>query len=122
MATTYSIKDWPKLYEKAQGRKCKHAQWVPIPNRLDGSGYAMVAMHERNVELFAAWILILEVASKMTPRGILYKDGRPLTARDLALRTRYPEAIFELAFEILSAPEIGWLEVTNGEILGGGYQ
>lgn len=111
----YRVKNWDDLYEKAQSRKCKRAQWVAVPNKLDGSGYARVAQHERNCELFTAWVLILEVASKMEPRGLLVKDGRALTSEDMALRTRYPAAIFDLAFEVLVAPEIDWLESVNGE-------
>jgi hypothetical protein len=106
----YRVKDWYQIFEKAQGKKCKHARWVPVPNRHDGAGYAEVAEHPRSCELFAAWILILEVASKMPVRGTLFKDGRALTAKDLAKRTRFPEEIFDLAFEVLVRPEIDWIE------------
>ncbi len=111
----YRIKDWNVIYEKAQTRKCDGMKWVAVPNKHDGSGYATVAAHERNCELFTAWILILEVASKMPTRGLLVKDGKPLTARDLAKRTRFPEEIFHLAFTVLVDPEIGWLERVGGD-------
>jgi hypothetical protein len=90
-------------------------KWVAIPNKHDGAGYSTVAAHPRNCELFTAWILILEVASKMPTRGVLFKDGKPITARDLAKRTRFPEDIFALAFTILVEPEIGWLERVAGD-------
>ena len=111
----YRIKDWDQLYEKAQTRKCKAMNWVAVPNRHDGAGYASIAAHERSCELFTAWILILEVASKMPTRGLLFKDGRPVTTRDLAKRTRFPEEIFALAFSVLVQPEIGWLERVAGD-------
>ena len=115
----YRIKDWDRHFEKAQTRPCKTMGWVAVPNRHDGTGYATVAAHERNCELFTAWILILETASKMPTRGLLFKDGKPLTAADLAKRTRFPEDIFNLAFTVLVQPEIGWLErVAGNQIIG----
>ena len=51
----------------------------------------------------------------MPERGLLYKDGKALTARDLAYRTGFPEEIFSLAFTVLIEPEIGWLETVAGD-------
>jgi len=112
---TYRVKDWDKHFEKAQsrGKRCATMCWVPIPNRHDGAGYAAVATHERASDLFSAWILIVEVASKMQPRGTLKKDGKALSARDLSLRTRFPAEIFELAFSVLTNHDIGWLEIID---------
>ena len=93
--------------------------WVPIPTKHDGSGFRRVAAHERAAELFAAWILIVQTAAKMPTRGLLYKDGRPLTARDLHYRTGFPEEIFSLAFLVLAEGEIGWLERVAGDEIEG---
>jgi len=41
----YQIKDWNGLFEKAQTRKCAGMNWVAVPNRHDGTGYATVAAH-----------------------------------------------------------------------------
>ncbi len=114
---TYRVKDWDRLFEKADTRKCKNMKWVAVPNKQDGSGFRRVASQERCNELFCAWILILQVASKMPVRGTLYKD-RPLTAKDLAYRTGFPEEIFSLAFTVLVDPEIGWLERVSGDFDG----
>jgi len=109
----YRIKDWDKYFEVAQSRPCKKMSWVAVPNRHDGSGYTTVADHPRKCELFTAWNLILQVASKMPTRGVLRKDGKNLTAQELAKRTRYPKEIFELAFKVLVEPEIDWLECVD---------
>jgi len=114
----YRIRDWERHYEKAESRRVKTLNWIPIPTRHDGSGFRRVAAHERAPDLFAAWVLIVEVAAKMPTRGRLIKDGKPLTAKDLHYRTGFPEAIFDLAFQTLTAPEIGWLErVTDDGVL-----
>ena len=86
-----------------------------MPNKLDGAGYAVVADHPRNCELFTAWILILEVASKMPTRGLLFKDGKLVGPRELCRRTRFPEDIFSLAFNVLIDQEIDWLERVAGD-------
>ena len=115
---TYRIKNWDMYYEKAQGRRCKKASWVAIPNKHDGKGFRRVAKHKRNVELFTAWILIIEVASKMPERGLLVDDDGPLDAEDLADKTGFPAEIFHLAFTVLTEPKIGWIErVAGNEIV-----
>lgn len=116
---TYRIKNWHALYEKAQTRRCKTMSWVAVPNRHDGSGYRRIAEHERNCELFCAWCLILQVASRMPHRGLLVKDGRALTESDLAYMTGFPKEIFTLAFTVLVDSEIGWLERVAGDRIEG---
>ena len=107
----YRITNWDENYEKAQGRKCATMKWFACPNSHDGSGYEAITEHDRQSEIFCAWMLILQVASKMPERGLLVADsGKPLTAKNLAFRTRFPIEIFQLALTELCKPEIGWIE------------
>lgn len=106
----YRIKDWAKNFENAETRKYKHVRWVPIPNKHDGKGYRRLAKHERAVEIFCGWNLLLQVASKCPVRGVLADDDGPLSPEDLADMTGFPEAIFAIALEALSAEKIGWIE------------
>lgn len=111
----YRVVNWDNNFEKAESRRCKNMLWVPIPTKHDGSGFRRVASYHRAGDLFAAWILIVETAAKMPKRGLLYKDGRGLTPKDLHYRTGFPEDIFFMAFEELSKPGIGWLERVAGD-------
>lgn len=113
--STYRVKDWEKHFEKAESRRCKNMLWVPIPTKHDGSGFRRVANYHRAGDLFAAWILIVETAAKMPTRGLLFKDGKALTAKDLHFRTGFPEEIFHLALDKLVEPDIGWLERVAGD-------
>jgi hypothetical protein len=115
--TAYRIKNWNESFEKAQGRRCAKMTWVALPNRHDGKGYRRVAKHERATELFTAWVLIVEVASKMPTRGVLIDEDGPLTAEDLADMTGFSAAIFHLAFTVLTQPNIGWIERVAGSAL-----
>ena len=105
------VKDWDKHFEIAQSRKHpdrKHS-WVAVPNKHDGETYALLWQQENAAEIFAAWILILQVASKSHPRGTLVRaDGSPLDAGALALKTRAPKHIFDRAMPFLI--NLGWLE------------
>lgn len=107
---TYRVKDWAIHFENAESRKYKSLRWVPIPNKHDGGSYRQLVAHPKSVQVFCAWILIIEVASKTPTRGVLTNGSRPLTASDLHLKTGFPKAIFEIALEVLVSEEIGWLE------------
>lgn len=98
------------MFEIAQSRKYKRLGWVAIPNRHDGKGFRRIARQPKATDIFTAWILILQVASKQDTRGLLVDGDGPLAAEDLADKTGYPEEIFEKAFKVLSEPKIGWLE------------
>lgn len=110
MKATYRVKDWDKHFENHESRKVKRSYWVPIPNRHDGKSYRRIASHPDGVQVFAAWILILEAASKMPERGVLADEDGPLDAEDLSSMTGFPAAIFEAAFRLLPQDRIGWLE------------
>lgn len=114
---TYRIKKWNEYFEKSQSRKCAKMTWVALPNKHDGKGYRRVARHERATDLFTAWVLIVQVASKMPTRGLLVDEDGPLTAEDLGDMTGFPAAIFHLAFTVLTQPSIGWLERVAGSTL-----
>jgi|DEB0MinimDraft_6_1074348.scaffolds.fasta_scaffold21406_2 hypothetical protein len=111
--TIFQITKWQDRFENNDSRKITNARWVPVPNKHDGLGFRHIAAHERNCEIFAAWTLILQVASRMPTRGILHNGEFPLDAEDLAVMTGFPQGAFEIAFEVLSQPKIGWIEVAT---------
>ena len=112
----YRVKDWEALYENAQSKKVKNISWVPMRNTHDGKGYRRVAAHPDACEIMTAFVLILQVASRCATRGLLASSsGVPLDSEDLAFKTGFPQAIFDKAFEVLTATKIGWLEVVKGK-------
>lgn len=114
----YQIVEWDRDFEVSQTRRtaktagAKH-HWVAIPNKHDGKGYLRVASQKNGVEIFAAWCLMVQLASKMPIRGVLADKDGPLTLEDMAIKTRMPLAIFEQAAEYLTRQEIGWLRVCD---------
>jgi len=114
MKPTYRIKDWDRNFENHDSRKISNARWFPMPNKHDGKSFRRIAAHRDGVPVFAAWTLILEVASKMPVRGVLADEDGPLDAEDLAAMTGFPVQIFDLAFSLLTQDKIAWLEA-DGE-------
>lgn len=115
MELSYRIKDWDQIFETAETRKLENLRWVPTPNKHDGLGYRTIAAERDRSDLFAAWNLILQIASKARrgERGRLTRDGRPMTARDMALMTGFPEAIFARALTFFSET-VQWLVAEGG--------
>ena len=106
---TYSIRNWSDQFENCASRKLRTLNWVPIPNGHDSTAYCRLMSRKDGPEIFTAWILLVQLASRCHERGVLASnDGRPYQACEIALKTRAPERIF-----INSLPELismGWVE------------
>lgn len=109
MTVLYSIRDWNTHFENAQSRPVKALHWVAMPIKHDGKSFRRIMLREDAGDVFAAWVLIVQVAAKCSPRGILIDDDGPLGPADLAIKTGFPEAKFAKSLNILSSKEIGWL-------------
>lgn len=106
----YSVIDWDRHFENNRSRTVENLRWVCVPNRHDGEGYSLLMEQDDAAELFAAWVLILQVASKCQARGTLVRDdGTPLTAKSLAIKTRGDRAWFEKALNFFTT-KVKWME------------
>lgn len=103
------------MYETSETRKLKSLTWVPTPNKHDGKGYRRLMAQDDPGNLFAAFVLIVGVASKMPTRGVLEDRDGPLDAQDLSFKTGFPAQHFQRAFDILSNPQvkIQWIVATG---------
>jgi hypothetical protein len=110
----YRIKDWERWYEVSDSKKVEGGlTWVAIRTKQDGFGFRRIASQRNACELFAAWVLMVQIAAKQRrkDRGKLVRDGRPLTAKGLAMMTGFPELAFTNALTFFCDPEQGWLEL-----------
>lgn len=106
----YHITDWDSVFEKSQSKRAKNHHWVAMPLKHDGSGFRRITIQPNATDLFCAWCLIVQVAAKCKVRGVLAdSNGTPLDSEDLAIKTGFPVAIFDTAFEFFSSEKIGWL-------------
>ncbi len=109
--TLYRIRSWSEIFENSQSRQYQRLSWVPIPNKHDGKSYRRLIAHDDGPALYAAWLLIVQVASKCPVRGVLADADGPLDADDLAAKTGCPATVFAKAFELLTHPKIAWLQM-----------
>jgi len=106
---TWCIRDWEKHYETAETRKLKRQTWVAVPNKHDGRGFRRLISMPNGVELFGAWNLILQVASKMPVRGVLADEDGPLSADDIADKVGAPSDLIAETLAIVSSERINWI-------------
>jgi hypothetical protein len=84
---------------------------VPIPNKHDGENFITIIRSKHGSEIYAAWVLMVQVASKCQPRGSLLRgNGQPHTPATLSLKTNAPEIWFKLAFDFLEE-HTDWLDI-----------
>lgn len=117
MPTLLKVARWSELYENNRTRDMKTMQWVPVPNKHDGVGYAMLMDHPNGAAHLGAWLAILQVASKCTPRGVLARgNGKPHDSTSLFIISKIPKKVFDEAIPRLLSSDIGWLESMSNEI------
>lgn len=110
----YKIRNWGKLFENNRTKELKTMSWVPIPNKQDGDGYTLIMERKNGPAIFGAWIICVQIASRCDPRGTLMRDGgKPHDARSIARMSRFPDAIVQETLELLSSPDVNWLEPTE---------
>lgn len=113
MSDIYRIAQWDAHFETDETRKRDTLRWLPMPNKHDGLGFRTVAAQRNAAELYAAWLLMLQLASKAKrgQRGRLVRDGHPLTAEDMAIMTGFPKEGFAKALTFFSQPKVSWIEI-----------
>lgn len=106
--TLYRIAKWNETYENNRSRLLKDLSFVLVPNSHDSEVYGYIMADRRAAQIFAAWILMLQVASRCQPRGTLIRqDGTPHDSASLAMRTRAPASWFDISIPFLA--DHGWL-------------
>lgn len=115
----YSVRDWGNLYENHETRKRKFLGWVLVPNKHDSLAYCTIMSRPDGLQVFGAWNLILQCASRCTERGKLVSDtGKPYSPQDIATKTRAKVSEIENALVVLV--EVGWLSVERLPAASGG--
>jgi len=114
----YEIVDWDELYENHDTRKLEHLRWVSVPIKHDGLGFRTIFTIDPTGRYFAAFVLMLQLAAKKKPRGII-----PLSPGEMGIKTGMAGDTFKEAIPHLIS--IGWVKDldadtnTDREISGG---
>ncbi len=93
-------------------------EWVPVPNKMDGSGYRELIDHENGAGQLGAWYAILEISSRQKVRGTIPQESAAecgdipqdlaATCRCLSRISGLPSKVFTEAIPRLL--QIGWIE------------
>lgn len=115
------IKDWKRLYERAESRKLEYLTWIAIPNKHDGKGFRRLMRMEDGLQIFGCFIVLAELASKAPKdsRGSLVDPDGPLTIPDMADSTGMLPGVIGRSLEVLCSKEIGWMLNTNPPVSPG---
>lgn len=109
----YQIAKWNEIYENNRSRQVKDLSWVPIQNKMDGENFTQIMGHPKGAMIFAGFILMVELASRCTPRGCLVRgNGQPHDVRTMSAKCRCPDVWFSTAIDYLIA-NTDWLEVSE---------
>ena len=107
----YRISRWSEIFENNRSRTIGKLSWVAVPNHHDGEHFSAIMQHPDGAMIYAAWMLVVQVASRCLPRGVLVRpDGTPLTPESLSLKTRAPVIWFEKSLQFLEH-HTDWIEV-----------
>lgn len=120
----YAIAGWwdEKGFENSLSRRYPRISQVSVPNRMDGKGFRRLARQGEDepdmlrIAVFGAFMLMVEIASKLPVRGLLEDEDGPLTPVDYSDKSCYPEMVFSIAITLLSDPQIGWLVPVSDKI------
>ena len=115
MSGFYRIVEWDRHYESYESKRklSKNPSWLPIPNELAGDGYCTIMAEADGAAIYGAFVAVLLVAQRCTPRGDLITKGRPHTSASLSRITRIPTEIIDRMLSICTSEEVGWIEVAD---------
>ena len=113
----YEIANWEQHFEIAQSRKsATRHRWVAIPNDHGGRGYRRIMKQKNGLEIFAVWIILVQLASRAPTRGVLADEkGIGYTLEDMQLYTDVSLEAFERTMPFLVS--LGWVYHRSGNAL-----
>lgn len=115
MPDLYQINDWVSIYENSKSKTIKTPSWCPVPNKQDGLGYGLIMQEDDGTAIYGAFVSVVLMCSKqsVTRRGYLsdtgMPDGRPLSPKELSVKTKVPHATIERMLDVTSSESIGWI-------------
>jgi hypothetical protein len=119
-STVYRIAKWDEVFETAESRRHKSLTWVSMPVGFASHGYQSLIdeFGDDAPAIYGSWCALVSLASTMPRRGIIASSrGIPLSLRQIARLTFFPQNNFERLFEWASRPEIGWIIIDSWQDL-----
>lgn len=115
----YRIVAWKRAHESYETKKKDGGlNWISSPTRHDSKGLGRIMREPDGCAIYGAYQLAAQVTAKLEKhlRGwLIFADGKPLDADDLAAETGGAVETFERMLALLSDPSkrICWLELDD---------
>lgn len=111
---TYAIKGWDETFENNKSRAIVSPSYVAWPVRRDSEAFQHLSRMTNFLEAFGLFALLVQLAARQNPRGVLKDDRGDITPERLAKRYGKPVKTLKEAWESLANADVGWLFELEG--------
>lgn len=117
----YQIVDYDENFENNKSRLRDRCSFVCVPNKHGGTGLSNLLSEPDNLSIYGFWMLLLQLCSRQRKPRLGYVtadgkiDGRRLGAAELARTFRASRAQVCRYLQVLESPEVGFLQLVDGE-------
>jgi hypothetical protein len=106
---TYQIKHWNETFENNKSREIKEPKYVAWPVRRDSEGFQHLSRLPNFLQAFGLFALLVQLAARQSPRGVLRDDRGDITPERIAKRYGVPVPEAQAAFDSLTDEDVGWI-------------
>ena len=110
----YQIKHWNETFENNKSREIKEPKYVAWPVRRDSEGFQHLSRLPNFLQAFGLFALLVQLAARQNPRGVLRDDRGDITPERIAKRYGVPPDEVKAAFDALSDEDVGWVVPIDG--------
>lgn len=112
----WRIKNWDAHFENNKSREVESARWVPIKNKQDGDGYLTLLDFEDGPACYGAFVAMVLLASKCSPRGELRQSNWvPHSVETISRKVHMPVTLIQRAIKHCCNPTVDWMEAIPTE-------
>jgi len=105
----HEIRGWNKVFENNKSREILEPKYVAWPVRKDSEGFQHLSRLPNFLEAFGLFGLLVQLAARHNPRGILQDDRGDLTPARIARRYGISLKSVEAAWDSLASEDVAWL-------------
>lgn len=106
---TYQIKHWNETFENNKSREINDPKYVAWPVRRDSEGFQHLSRLPNFLQAFGLFALLVQLAARQRPRGVLRDDRGDITPERIAKRYGVPVPEAQAAFDALTDEDVGWI-------------
>jgi hypothetical protein len=103
------IYDWNKHFFYKEANDAKHVFWRKHPVTHNSVRFRRLMRDSNGRTAYVVFMVVVDLCARARSAGVLMDGQTPIDAETVNLATGIPLHTCKLAFQLLTAPEIGWL-------------